>query len=99
VLGAVAARRRADDARTSSGLVQAQEHGDLTARYDRLADTAQRILILTESLQQRRRVRFAAASPTPPHCLRQDNESRSGRWRFHFFYLYLRDGLAARRRR
>jgi cobyrinic acid a,c-diamide synthase len=74
------------------GLVQAQEHGDLTARLDGLADTAQRHLDLD-------RIVAAAAPPTVAaaghsHALPPPGQriAVAADAAFTFFYPHLRDG-------
>jgi len=74
------------------GLVQAQEHGDLTARLDRLADTAQRHLDLDRIVAAAAPLAVAAASPRaalPPPGQRIAVAADAA---FTFFYPHLRDG-------
>ncbi len=74
------------------GLVQAQEHGDLTARLDRLADTAQRHLDLDRIVAAAAPLTVAAASPRaalPPPGQRIAVAADAA---FTFFYPHLRDG-------
>jgi cobyrinic acid a,c-diamide synthase len=74
------------------GLVQAQEHGDLTARLDRLAETAQRHLDLDRIVAAAAPLTVAAASPRaalPPAGQRIAVAADAA---FTFFYPHLRDG-------
>jgi cobyrinic acid a,c-diamide synthase len=74
------------------GLVQAQEHSDLTARLDRLADTAQRHLDLDRIVAAAAPLTVAAASPhaaLPPPGQRIAVAADAA---FTFFYPHLRDG-------
>jgi cobyrinic acid a,c-diamide synthase len=74
------------------GLVQAQEHGDLTARLDGLADMAQRHLDLERIIAAAAPLTVAAASPhaaLPPPGQRIAVAADAA---FTFFYPHLRDG-------
>jgi cobyrinic acid a,c-diamide synthase len=74
------------------GLVQAQEHGDLTARLAGLADMAQRYLDLDRIVAAAAPLTVAAASPRsalPPPGQRIAVAADAA---FTFFYPHLRDG-------
>jgi cobyrinic acid a,c-diamide synthase len=74
------------------GLVQAQEHGDLTARLDRLADTAQRHLDLDRIVAAAAPLTVAAASPRPALPPPGQRIAVAADAAFTFFYPHLRDG-------
>jgi len=74
------------------GLVQAQEHGDLTAMLDRLADMAQRHLDLDRIATMAAPLRFAIASHRAALSPPGQRIAVAADPAFTFFYPHLRDG-------
>jgi cobyrinic acid a,c-diamide synthase len=74
------------------GLVQAQEHGDLRARLDGLADMAQRYLDLDRIVGAAEPLAVAAASHPPALPPPGQRIAVAADQAFTFFYPHLRDG-------